>query len=107
VKIRLVVDGQSATVRDFAALLPLTVQVTDYATIERITDLPRKLSTQGSPEGVKPAAGEMTYYAPWGNFALFIQPRSFSRGLVFLGKLDTGLPIVSRNGPYSLTIEKE
>jgi len=114
VKIRLTVGNEVATAtydnsaaRDFAALLPLSVQVTDYATIERIADLPRKLSTQGAPKGMTPAAGELTYYAPWGNLALFIQPRSFSNGLLPLGKVDAGLPILARNGPYTLKIEKE
>jgi hypothetical protein len=51
-KIRLQVDGQdvnatlddNATARDFAALLPLSLTLTDYARIERIAYLPCKLA---------------------------------------------------------------
>jgi hypothetical protein len=47
-----------------------------------------------------PAAGELTHYAPWGNLAIFIKPRSYSRSLLPLGKVDEGLSILSRPGPY-------
>ena len=113
-KIRLMVGEQvatatlydNATARDFASLLPLTLTMTDYDTIERVSDLPRKLSTQGAPEGMAPVVGELTHYAPWGNLAIFIKPRSYSRSLLPLGKIDDGLAIVSRPGPYEMRIER-
>ena len=112
-QIRLTVAGQSATAtlydnataRDFAALLPLTLTMEDYAAIERVATLPRKLSTQGAPEGMAPMAGELTHYAPWGNLAIFIQGRSYARGLLPLGKVDAGLPVLARPGPYQVRIE--
>ncbi len=113
-KIRLIVGEQvatatlydNATARDFASLLPLTLTMTDYDTIERVSDLPRKLSTQGAPDGMAPVAGELTHYAPWGNLALFIKPRSYSRSLLPLGKVVEGLPILEQHGPYQLRIER-
>jgi hypothetical protein len=56
--------------------------------------LPRKLATQGAPNGTAPVAGELTYYAPWGNLAIFIEARSYARGL---------LP---QPGPYQVQIER-
>jgi hypothetical protein len=113
-KIRLIVGGQvatatlydNATARDFASLLPLSLTLTDYDTIERVADLPRKLSTQGASEGMTPVAGELTHYAPWGNLAIFIQPRTYSRSLLPLGKVDEGLSILARHGPYQVRIER-
>lgn len=113
-KIRLIVGERVATAtlydnaaaKDFASLLPLSLTMTDYDTIERMSDLPRKLSTQGAPEGVAPVAGELTHYAPWGNLAIFIKPRSYSRSLLPLGKIDDGLAIVSQPGPYKMRIER-
>jgi len=113
-KIRLTVGEQvatatlydNATARDFASLLPLSLTMTDYDTIERVADLPRKLSTQGAPDGMAPVAGELTHYVPWGNLAIFIQPRSFSRSLLPLGKVDEGLSVLSRPGPYTVQIER-
>jgi len=113
-KIRLTVGEQAATAtlydnataRDFASLLPLSLTMTDYASIERVADLPRKLSTQDAPEGMAPVAGELTHYAPWGNLAIFIEPRSWSRSLLPLGKVDDGLSILSQPGPYRVRIER-
>jgi hypothetical protein len=39
------------TSRDFISLLPLTVTLEDHAATEKITYLPRKLSTEGAPCG--------------------------------------------------------
>lgn len=113
-KIRLIVGDQvatatlydNATAKDFASLLPLSLTTTNYDTIERVSELPRKLSTKGAPEGMAPVAGELTHYAPWGNLAIFIKPRSFSRSLLPLGKIDDGLAIVSQPGPYKMRIER-
>jgi len=113
-KIRLIVGNEvatatlydNATARDFASLLPLSLTMTDYDTIERISDLPRRLSVQGAPEGMAPVAGELTHYAPWGNLAIFIEPRSHSRSLLPLGKVDEGLAILAQPGPYKLRIER-
>jgi hypothetical protein len=114
-KIRLDVDGEVVTAtlegtaagRDFAALLPLSLTLTDYADIERIADLPRKLSTAGAPAGMAPKAGDISYYAPWGNLAIFVEDgKGSSRGLVRLGRVDTGLPALRRPGPLKARIEQ-
>jgi hypothetical protein len=113
-KIRLIVGGHfanatlydNATARDFAALLPLSLTMEDYATVERVSSLPRALSTQGAPDGMAPVAGELTHYAPWGNLAIFIEGRSYARGLLPLGKADEGLSMLAQPGPYQLRIER-
>ncbi|MFD3655299.1 cyclophilin-like fold protein [Streptomyces sp. NPDC058620] len=72
--IRLTVDGHridatlndSAAARGFAALLPLELSLTDFHQQERTADLPDRLSTDGSPRGATPRAGDIAYYAPWG-----------------------------------------
>lgn len=96
----------TASGRDFYALLPLTLSVEAYAATETIGYLPRKLTTQGAPAGVEPRVGDITYYAPWGNLALFIEGRSYSASLLPLGKVDTGLSLLARPGPYTLRIER-
>ena len=114
-KIRMNVDGEiviatlddTAAARDFAALLPLSLMLKDYADIERIADLPRKLSTTDAAAGMKPETGDITYYAPWGNLAIFAEGgKSSSCGLVRLGRVDTGLPALQRPGPLKVRIER-
>jgi hypothetical protein len=56
----------NATSRGLLSLLPLTLTLSDYARTENVSGLPRRLSTDGAPEGHDPAAGDVTYYAPWG-----------------------------------------
>ncbi|SOE35349.1 hypothetical protein SAMN05216519_1330 [Delftia acidovorans] len=115
-KIRMTVDGQvatatlrdNATARDFAALLPLTLTLTDYARIERIADLPQRL-TSGSAESTVPVkAGDLAYYAPWGNLAIFVEDGTgnYTGDLMRLGAVETGLPALQRPGPLQVRIER-
>lgn len=77
--------------RDFARLLPFEVRLRDYAQTEAIGDPPRRLQIAGAPAGYTPSAGDLTYYAPWGNLALFYRGFGHAKGLVRLGRIDTGL----------------
>jgi len=61
----------NATSRDFVSLLPMSLTLEDYAATEKVSDLPRKLSTEGAPAGSTPTVGDIAYYAPWGNLAIF------------------------------------
>lgn len=79
-------DSEAA--RDFAALLPIELTLGDYNRTEKVADLPRRLSTANAPEGVDPAVGDIAYFAPWGNLAIFYRDFGYSRGLVRLGRLE-------------------
>jgi len=86
----------NATSRDFMSMLPLTLTLKDYAGTEKISDLPRKLSTQGAPSGSDPSVGDITLYAPWGNLAIFYRDFGYASGLIILGKMDDGLDTLSQ-----------
>lgn len=89
------------------ALLPITVTLKDYAHTEKIAMLPRKLSTRGVPAGVDPSVGDFTYYAPWGNLAIFYKDFDYSSGLAPLGRVESGLESLARlDGEAQVTIEK-
>jgi hypothetical protein len=113
VKIRLTVDGKTieatllgnATAQDFVSLMPMTLTLEDYASTEKISYLPRKLSTAGAPAGVDPAVGDITYYAPWGNLAIFYKDAGYANGLVKLGRLDSGVEALGVRGSLKVTIE--
>jgi hypothetical protein len=81
----------SAATRDFVALLPLSLTLRDYGGTEKVSDLPRRLSTRGTPAGVDPEVGDLAYYSPWGNLAIFYRDFGYSTGLVRLGRLDSGI----------------
>src|SRR5207244_13172748 len=89
-KIRLTINGKaiSATLttngaaKDFLSLLPMTLTLDDYAATEKIAYLPRKLSAAGAPAGSDPSDGDIAYYGPWGNLAIFYKDAPYARGLI-------------------------
>jgi hypothetical protein len=97
--------NSSKAARDFASLLPLSLTLEDYASTEKISALPKHLSTDDAPHGFDPSVGDITYYAPWGNLALFHKDFRYSDGLVSLGTIDSGADILARPGPLQVRIE--
>lgn len=95
----------SAASRDLLKMLPLELTLEDYASAEKIAYLPRKLDTTGAPAGFDPSAGDLAYYAPWGNLAFFYRDQPFARGLVSLGKIDWGVDTLQAAGKSTVTIE--
>jgi hypothetical protein len=112
-KIRIKLDNKTLTAtladnttsRDFVSLLPLTLMLKDYASTEKISYLPRKLSTKGAPPGCDPDVGDITYYAPWGNLAIFYRDFGYSDGLIKFGKLDGNAGALNTPGELKATIE--
>lgn len=91
---------------DFAAMLPLDLHFTDYVATEKIADLPRKVSVQGAPAACTPVAGDVAYYAPWGNLAIFYADGELSVGLVRLGRLDSGVDAMRGSLAGTVTVER-
>lgn len=99
--------ADNATSQDFLSLLPLTLTLKDYDSTEKISDLPRRLSTEGAPAGVDPNIGDIAYYAPWGNLAIYYKDFGYSAGLVRLGTIDSGVEALRRSGSIEVTIDRE
>ncbi|MEH2357308.1 cyclophilin-like fold protein [Nostoc sp.] len=95
----------SKTTQDFISLLPLTLTLEDYARTEKVSDLPKKLSTEDAPPGSDPAVGDIAYYAPWGNLAIYYRDFEYSNGLAILGKIDGGIEALNMPGSVEVTIE--
>jgi hypothetical protein len=96
----------TAASRDFASLLPLTLTLEDYNRAEKISDLPKKLSIQGAPAGVDPSRGDIAYYAPWGNLAIFYRDSPYSRGLVKLGRIDSRIEVLEQPESLRVTVRR-
>jgi len=112
-KLKITIGSNTATAvlynnqasHDFAALLPLSLTLTDYNQTEKIANLPKKLFTKDAPAGFDPSAGDLTYFAPWGNLALFYKDFSYSTGLVSLGKITSGIEAFNVSGSLEVKIE--
>jgi hypothetical protein len=97
----------SETTQDFLSLLPLTLTLSDYRKTEKISELPRQLSTAGAPDGHEPKVGDITYYAPWGNLAIFYEDFDYSPGLVELGRIDSGSEaLAASSGEVTVTVAR-
>ncbi|MFI2810818.1 cyclophilin-like fold protein [Microbulbifer zhoushanensis] len=114
-KIQITADGttvtatieDNATSRAFVALLPLTLELEDFHQAEKISDLPDRLPTDGAADGYSPSAGDISYYAPWGNLAIFYHDFGYSKGLVRLGHADAGIELFRKPGSVTATIERD
>lgn len=93
------------TTRDFISLLPLDLTLEDYAGTEKISYLPEKLSTEDAPSGFDPSVGDITYYAPWGNLAIFYKDFGYANGLINLGRIDRGIEEFNKAGSLNVKIE--
>ena len=98
-QIRLTVDdtvltatlADNATAAAFADQLPLTLVLSDYNDAEKSIELPERLPTDGAPEGIDPSPGDLAYFAPWGNLALYTGDAPYYVGIVELGRFDGAL----------------
>lgn len=80
--------SDNATAKSFYDLLPLNLDVRDYAGTEKASNaLPKKLSTDSAPKGYKAKTGDLTYYALWGNLAVFYDADSYANNLIYMGKI--------------------
>ncbi|MFF5725114.1 cyclophilin-like fold protein [[Kitasatospora] papulosa] len=110
--IRVTIEGQeveatlndSPAARDLDSLLPLTLDLKNFHGTERIADPPRKLTTGNAPVPQAPKTGDLTYYAPWGNLAIFYKDGpSASSDLLVLGHINADAEQLS--GADRITIE--
>lgn len=105
IKIPVTIEESIAST-DFLSLLPLSLTLDDYNEIEKVVDLPKRLSIEGLPGGYAPSAGDIAYYAPWGNLAVFYRDFAYAQGLVRLGRIDSGVEILERQGSLRVRIER-
>lgn len=113
-KIKVMFDSHSFTAslfenpsaRDFVSMLPLDLKIEDYSNNEKITYLPRKLTTEGSRPFDNEQPGDLCYYAPWGDVVFFYAPYRYSSGLIRLGRLDGDIQPLLTRGEFPLRIER-
>jgi hypothetical protein len=115
VKVRIVFDSQEAIVamfdnpasRDFLTMLPLTTEFSDYARVEKVAYLPRKLDIQDTPTARETSGSDFTYYAPWGNLAVFYKGFGSDGQLYVLGRIKSGKGTLARvKSNFTARLEK-
>lgn len=90
--------------RDFYAMLPLELAISDFAHNEKIAYLPRKLTEEGSGQFDNEQPYDLCYYRPWGNLAMFYADYEHP-GLIRLGRFEEGYYALHERGEFPLKIE--
>ena len=98
----------NATARDFASLLPLTLQMDDLFKREKYGRLPRPLTAGGEPRSSY-EIGNIVYWSPGPDIAIFYAHDGESipvPGIVILGDIDSGADAFKKyDGTVEVTIE--
>lgn len=89
----------------FYAQLPLELELNDFADKEKIANLPFTLPTEHEPAGTAAKRGDLTYYAPWGNLAIFYQDFTYAAGLIHLGHITDQLNPLALSNKLHVRIE--
>lgn len=76
------------TSRSLIEQMPFTVELEDYAGLEKIFYPEPPLNEDGAPKGAEPSAGDITYYAPWDDVAIFYKDYSYASGLIPMGRIE-------------------
>jgi hypothetical protein len=87
----------NATARDLAEQLPLTLSFRDHNDAEKTAPLPRRLAVDEAPAGHDPAAGDIGYWAPGGDFVLYYDDDApYFDGIVRIGEIDGDVQAIRR-----------
>jgi hypothetical protein len=114
-RVRITVGGKSVVAtlanneaaRDFASLLPLTLEMNDLFRREKFAPLPRAISEQGKRTNDY-AVGTIGYWPPGPDVAIFYGQdgeRIPDPGLIVLGKVKAGIEVLNVRGAIRATIE--
>ena len=92
---------------DLYSRLPVTLKFEDFANMEKIAYLDKRLNENGQHVGCHPLAGDLCVYQPWGNLSIFYKDFKDYPNLIPIGRLESGLEIIkAQSGNFTATLEK-
>lgn len=94
----------SEAASDLYNQLPLTIEVENFSSNEKIFYPPNELDINNTPQA-EGGIGTLAYYAPWGDVVMFYDDFSSSTGLYELGEATEGVDLI-RNLTGQITIER-
>lgn len=78
-------DNEAA--RAFAAMLPLSLTMSDYEGTEKCGNLPENLPITDDIRGYDPVQGDIVYYEPCDCLSIFYRDDGYSSDLIGIGKV--------------------
>jgi hypothetical protein len=97
----------SATMRDFVALLPLKLRMNDLFEREKYGHLPRKISENGKRDHTY-EVGDIGYWSPEQDLAIFYRndgQNTPDPGIIVIGKLDSGVEVFNVPNTVEVALE--
>lgn len=81
--------NESQAAKELYAQLPLTIEVEDFSTNEKVFYPPQKLSIDNTPMA-SGGKGKLAYFEPWGDVVMFYDSFSDNSSLFELGEVVSG-----------------
>lgn len=81
--------NESQAAKELYAQLPLTIEVEDFSTNEKVFYPPQKLSITDTPMAIG-GKGKLAYFEPWGDVVMFYDSFSENSSLFELGEVVSG-----------------
>ena len=99
--------NESTAAKDLYAQLPLTLEVEDFSTNEKVYYPPQKLDIKDAP-AANAEKGTLAYYAPWGDVVMFYEHYGQGNSLYELGNAVSGKEDIERlMGTITITVYQE
>lgn len=95
----------SPAAKDLYEQLPLTTEVQNFSTNEKVFYPPKKLTTKDTPSA-DAEKGTLCYYSPWGDVVMFYEDYGKGSSLYELGKVVSGREDIKKlSGMIEITAE--
>lgn len=99
--------ANNPTSQSFWQKLPIEEKLDNYGHNEKILYLNDKLSIENAPSAYTSKTGDITYYAPWGNIAMFFDKGAYAPGLIYMGKFHGDLTALTHSTQIKFEREEE
>lgn len=80
--------NESKAAKNFASSLPVNLNLDDYGQSSKISKLAQRLDVTDVNNSFAPKTGDIIYFAPLGNIAIFYKDSQYSGGIIKIGELD-------------------
>ena len=99
--------NDNPTAQDLAGQLPVDVTLSDFNGVEKVGELPRRLTMDGVPAGADPEINDIGYYRPTNGLVFYYGDVGYFTGIVRIGRLSASdMQLLRRqSGSFSITID--
>jgi len=100
--------GESPTDQELVDQLAIVLASSDFNRVEKVGELPRRLTMDGVPAGDDPDINDIGYYAPSRSLVFYYGDVDYFNGIVRIGRFnDRDIELIERQPDgFQVTIER-